>query len=62
MYRYPLRKVGGDLIRSFGGAAVRLCQGDLFNASVYALRGTGQLVGYISGPRELNRLANAHGQ
>jgi GT2 family glycosyltransferase len=57
MYRYPLRKVGGDLIRSFGGAAVRLCQGDLFNASVYVLRGTGQLVGYVSGPRDLNRCA-----
>jgi glycosyltransferase involved in cell wall biosynthesis len=57
MYRYPLRKVGGDLIRSFGGAAVRLCQGDLFKASVYMLRGTGQLVGYISGPRDLSRRA-----
>jgi len=57
MYRYPLRKVGSDLIRSFGGAAVRLCQGDLFNASVYMLRGTGQLVGYISGPRDLGRRA-----
>lgn len=57
MYRYPIRKVGSDLIRSFGGAAVRLCQGDLFNASVYMLRGTGQLVGYISGPRDLSRRA-----
>jgi len=61
MYRYPLRKVGGDLIRSFGGAAVRLCQGDWFNASVYALRGAGQLAGYISGPRDLSRLARAQG-
>jgi glycosyltransferase involved in cell wall biosynthesis len=61
MYRYPLSKVGGDLIRSFGGAAVRLCQGDWFNASVYMLRGTGQLAGYISGPRDLSRLAHAHG-
>ncbi len=57
MYRYPLHKVGSDLIRSFGGAAVRLCQGDLFNASVYVLRGAGQLIGYISGPRDLSRLA-----
>jgi glycosyltransferase involved in cell wall biosynthesis len=53
MHRYPLRKVGGDLIRSFGGAAVRLCQGDLFNASVYMRRGSGQLVGYLCGPRDL---------
>jgi glycosyltransferase involved in cell wall biosynthesis len=57
MYSYPLHKVGSDLIRSFGGAAVRLCQGDLFNASVYMLRGTGQLIGYISGPRDLSRHA-----
>jgi len=57
MYRYPLRKVGADLIRSFAGAAVRLAQGNLFQASVYMLRGTGQLVGYISGPRELGRRA-----
>lgn len=53
MHRYPLRKVGGDLIRSFGGAAVRLCQGDLFNASIYMRRGSGQLVGYLCGPRDL---------
>jgi glycosyltransferase involved in cell wall biosynthesis len=62
MYGYPLHKISSDLIRSFGGAAVRLCQGDLFNASVYALRGTGQLVGYISGPRDLRRLAGPLGQ
>jgi glycosyltransferase involved in cell wall biosynthesis len=53
MHRYPLCKVGSDLIRSFGGAAVRLCQGDLFNASVYMRRGSGQLVGYLCGPRDL---------
>jgi glycosyltransferase involved in cell wall biosynthesis len=57
LYGYPLSKVGSDLIRSFGGAAVRLCQGDLFNASVYVRRGAGQLVGYISGPRDLSRCA-----
>ncbi|MGD1213717.1 MAG: glycosyltransferase family A protein [Terriglobales bacterium] len=62
MYRYPLHKVGSDLIRSFGGAAVRLCQGDLFKASVYVLRGAGQLVGYISGPRDLSRRATPLGQ
>ncbi len=62
MYRYPLHKVGSDLIRSFGGAAVRLCQGDLFNASVYVLRGAGQLAGYISGPHDLGRCAAGVGQ
>jgi glycosyltransferase involved in cell wall biosynthesis len=62
MYHYPLRKVGGDLVRSFGGAAVRLCQGDLFNASVYMLRGAGQLIGYVSGPRDLHRRAASLGQ
>lgn len=65
MHRYPVHKVGRDLIRSFGGAAVRLCQGDWFNASVYLRRGTGQLVGYVAGPRDLHRsaasLVNQHG-
>lgn len=62
LHHYPLRHVGNDLLRSFGGAAVRLCQGDLFNASVYMLRGTGQLVGYVSGPRDLSRRAASLGQ
>jgi len=53
IHHYPLRQVGSDLIRSFGGAAIRLCQGDLARASVCARRGTGQLVGYIFGPRDL---------
>ena len=61
LYHYPLSKVSGDLIRSFGGAAVRLCQCDWFNASVYLLRGAGQLRGYISGPRDLSRLAGSRG-
>jgi glycosyltransferase involved in cell wall biosynthesis len=51
MHRYPLHRVGGQLIRSLGGAVVSLCQGDLARAQVYALRGTGQLVGYVAGRR-----------
>ncbi|MBZ5654387.1 MAG: glycosyltransferase [Acidobacteriia bacterium] len=54
-HNYPLHQVGGHLIRSFGGAAVSLCQGDLAKAQVYLLRGAGQLVGYLSGPRDLSR-------
>jgi len=55
IHNYPLHQVGGRLIRSFGGAAVSLCQGDLARAQVYVLRGAGQLVGYISGRRDLSR-------
>lgn len=55
MHHYPLHRVGSDLIRSFGGAAVRLCQGDTFRAWMYLLRGAGQLLGYIAGPRDLSR-------
>ena len=51
LHAFPLRRVGTELIRSFGGAAIRLCQGDLYRARVCALRGTGQLVGYVSGGR-----------
>lgn len=51
MHHSPLGQVGGELIRSFGGAAIRLCQGDLPRARVCLLRGAGQLVGYVSGPR-----------
>ncbi len=50
-HRYPLHLVAGHLIRSFGGATVSLFRGDIAQAHVYVLRGTGQLVGYISGPR-----------
>lgn len=55
IHNYPLRDVGGQLIRSLGGAAVSLCQGDLGRAQVYVLRGAGQLVGYVSGRRDLSR-------
>ncbi len=57
IHDYPVCEVGGHLIRSLGGAAVSLCRGNLAKAHVYALRGAGQLVGYISGPRDL-RLGN----
>jgi len=50
-HRYPLYLVSAELIRSFGGATVSLFRGDLTRAHLYLLRGTGQLVGYISGPR-----------
>jgi GT2 family glycosyltransferase len=49
MHGYPLHEVGAHLARSFGGVAVSLCCGELNRAVVYALRGAGQLAGYISG-------------
>jgi glycosyltransferase involved in cell wall biosynthesis len=55
LHGYPLHRVGGELARSFGGAAIRLCQGDWFRAQVCGLRGAGQLVGYVSGPADLER-------
>jgi GT2 family glycosyltransferase len=55
IHGYPLHEVGAHLIRSLGGAAVSLCQGNLAKAQVYVLRGAGQLVGYVSAPRDLGR-------
>ena len=48
---FQLHQVGGQLVRSFGGAAVSLGRGELTKAWVYALRGAGQLAGYVSGRR-----------
>ena len=62
VHDYPLHEVGSHLIRSFGGAAGRLCQGDLARARIYVLRGAGQLVGYISGPRNLSHRTTPVGQ
>lgn len=62
IHNFPLHQVGGRLIRSLGGAAVSLCQGDLAKAQVYMLRGAGQLVGYISGRRDLSRGTNPAGK
>jgi glycosyltransferase involved in cell wall biosynthesis len=45
---YPLHQVGALLARSFGGAALSLCRGQLDRAAVYALRGAGQLAGYAA--------------
>jgi glycosyltransferase involved in cell wall biosynthesis len=52
MHGYPLHQVGAHLARSLGGAAVSLCRGQLDRAMVYALRGAGQLAGYVSSRRE----------
>lgn len=48
LHDYALHEVSGHLLRSLGGVAVSLCRGDLGRAHVYALRGAGQLVGYVS--------------
>ena len=58
MHGYPLHQVGAHLARSFGGAAVSLCRGQLDRALVYALRGAGQLAGYVSSQREFPRDAS----
>jgi len=59
LHRYRLDQVGGHVLRSMGGAAVSLCQGDWARAEIYVLRGAGQLVGYVLGPRDLRRCATA---
>lgn len=53
LHRYPLHLVVGQIGRSLGGAAVSFLKGDISRTHLYLLRGTGQLVGYISGPRAL---------
>jgi glycosyltransferase involved in cell wall biosynthesis len=55
IHGYPLHQMSGQLIRSLGGAALNLCRGDFAKAQVYLLRGAGQFVGYMSGPRGLRR-------
>lgn len=51
VHDYPLHVVAGQVVRSLGGATVSLFRGDLARAHAYLLRGAGQLVGYLSGPR-----------
>ena len=50
LHHYPWHRLGGQLVRSLGGAAVSLCRADWARTRVYVLRGAGQLVGYMSGP------------
>ena len=50
-HHYPLHQVGGQVIRSCGGAVVSLCHADILRARVYLLRALGQLVGYLCGVR-----------
>ncbi len=57
LHRYRLDQVCAHLLRSLGGAAFSLCRGDWNRAEIYALRGAGQLVGYLAGPRDLRRRA-----
>jgi glycosyltransferase involved in cell wall biosynthesis len=56
VHGYALHELGGHLIRSLGGAMVSLCQGNLARVRVYALRGAGQLVGYICASRSSSRI------
>lgn len=53
---YSLFEVGALLARSFGGAAVSLCRGQLNRAFIYMLRGTGELAGYLSSRRQTVQL------
>lgn len=55
VHNYPIHLVAGQVMRSLGGAAVALFSGDIALAHTYLLRGTGQLVGYISAPRPTKR-------
>ena len=51
VHDYPLHLVAEQVMRSFAGAAVSLLSGEVAQAHAYLLRGSGQLVGYISAPR-----------
>ena len=51
VHDYPVHLVAGQVMRSFAGAAVSLLSGEIAQAHAYLLRGSGQLVGYISAPR-----------
>jgi glycosyltransferase involved in cell wall biosynthesis len=55
-HNYSLFQVGALLLRSFGGAAVSACRGQLDRAFIYTLRGTGQLAGYLSSRRQTAQL------
>lgn len=53
-HRYPLRAVLGDFILyAFAGAAVAVVRLDWLNARVRALRGVGQIAGYLRAGRML---------
>ena len=59
MHHYSLWFLTQTLTRSLGGAALYLCRGELNWAKVYWLRACGQFHGYMFGPREMNRTAEA---
>lgn len=48
VHKYSWRYLSGFLARSFGGAAVHFCKGDLERAHLYLLRAGGQFQGYFS--------------
>ena len=47
-HRFAPPWLAWHLLRSLGGAAIRLCQGDFARSRIYLLRGAGQLAGYLS--------------
>jgi glycosyltransferase involved in cell wall biosynthesis len=48
IHRFAPQWLAWHLLRSFGGAVIRLCRGDLARSRLYVLRGAGQLAGYLS--------------
>jgi glycosyltransferase involved in cell wall biosynthesis len=56
IHGYSRREFGAHLLRSLGGALMSLGKGNLEMAHVYVLRASGQLRGYLCGPRDLSRL------
>lgn len=51
MHGYSPYQISAHLVRSLGGAVLSLCRCRLDQAVVYALRGAGQLAGYVTSRR-----------
>lgn len=58
-HAYPIRVLATGLVRSFGGALVYLCKGNLLIARCYLLRAAGLARGYICGPSDLKKVHSA---
>lgn len=55
LHSYSWALFGKYLVRSLGGALISAAQFDFANARIYWMRASGQLHGYVFGPRDLPR-------
>jgi glycosyltransferase involved in cell wall biosynthesis len=56
---YSVLELSRWLVRSFGGAFVSLCKGDIFLTYTYLVRAGGQLRGYFLGPGDMRRTSKS---